>query len=191
MIDPYNITNYHRNDTQLQAFLLFCICVAGKRSEPVAQKINAWVDSMVDVNDDPVTPWRGLMDRWVADLLMDELEDFRIGNYTRMMQAIPQLLMLDPRTCTLDDLMGVHGVGPKTARMFLLHSRPNQRYAVLDTHINKWLRSEGINAPKGTPTDVKQYNKLEQQALALLDARGVTDFAHFDLNKWTEIKLCI
>jgi len=93
---------------------------------------------------------------------------------------------LDLATCSLEDLMNVHGVGQKTARFFLLHTRPNCQCAVLDTHILKWLReNQVVDVPQSTPTNVKQYLALEKQFLFL--ARGNFPFmsiADIDLTLW-------
>jgi len=92
---------------------------------------------------------------------------------------------LDLATCTLEELMSVHGVGQKTARFFLLHTRPDCQCAVLDTHILKWLRDNQVDAPQNTPTSVKQYLALEKQFLFL--ARENFPFmsiADIDLTLW-------
>jgi thermostable 8-oxoguanine DNA glycosylase len=63
----------------------------------------------------------------------------------------------------LDDLLAIHGVGNKTARFFLLHTRGGD-YAVLDTHILAWLRENGVeDAPKNTPTNTQKYKELEKK----------------------------
>ena len=57
-----------------------------------------------------------------------------IGQYGRMARAFWEAANLpyDLREVELKDLMRVHGIGPKTARLFLTHTRQNQRLAVLD-----------------------------------------------------------
>ncbi len=38
-INPHDITNYERTDSQLQAFWIFCILVAGKNSDTTARLV--------------------------------------------------------------------------------------------------------------------------------------------------------
>jgi thermostable 8-oxoguanine DNA glycosylase len=64
----------------------------------------------------------------------------------------------------------------------LVHSRENARYACLDTHVLKYLRDIGIDAPKSTPTG-KHYTRLETIFLNLADDKQMTP-AQFDLWIW-------
>ena len=54
MIDPKNITNYNRTRVELEEFLLFAICVAGKSSSQIAPKINALCAEAKDCGDTPL-----------------------------------------------------------------------------------------------------------------------------------------
>jgi len=98
-----------------------------------------------------------------------------------------QSLDLNLRTCTLEDLLKIHGVGNKTARFFLLHTRAGCEYAVLDTHILKWMRNRGEDVPKSTPTNSKVYRELEKRFryLSRLAHPSLTD-AQIDLLIWSE-----
>ena len=99
-----------------------------------------------------------------------------------------QSLDLDLRTCSLDDLLNVYGVGNKTARFFLLHTRQGCDYAVLDTHILAWLRDNGVeDAPKNTPTNSKKYQELEKKFryLSRLRYPYLSD-AQIDLLIWSD-----
>lgn len=88
------------------------------------------------------------------------------------------------RSCTVEDLETIRGIGPKTSRFFLLHSRPAQRLAVLDTHILKWLRSQGVLTPATTPPKgSKLYKTLEEKFLELCDSKGWA-YAEADLKIW-------
>jgi endonuclease III len=62
---------------------------------------------------------------------------------------------------TIEELESVYGVGSKTARFFVLHSRPDANVACLDTHILKWLNEKGYNVPKSTPSK-KKYSEIEK-----------------------------
>lgn len=89
---------------------------------------------------------------------------------------------LDLRTCSADDLEGIYGIGPKTARCFLIHTRKNVRHAGIDTHLLKWLKSLGYDVPKSTPTG-KVYKRLEEIFLSLADKLKMTP-AVLDLAVW-------
>lgn len=90
------------------------------------------------------------------------------------------------KTCTLEDLESIPGIGPKTARCFLIHSRPNQQYAGLDTHVLKFLRDKGHEVPKATPTG-KKYVELEKIFLKYVAESGMS-VADFDLLIWNDYR---
>jgi thermostable 8-oxoguanine DNA glycosylase len=83
----------------------------------------------------------------------------------------------------VQELESVKGIGPKTARFFLLHSRPNQEIAVLDTHILHWMRDNGIKAPKTTPSGEK-YLKFEKMFIDIAKKNDIS-IADLDLRIWT------
>jgi thermostable 8-oxoguanine DNA glycosylase len=80
----------------------------------------------------------------------------------------------------------IYGWGPKTARYFVLHSRPNQRFAPLDTHILKYLSAHGVpNVPQTTPQSHRIYSKLEEHFLKIFDKQSrYKTLAEFDLAIW-------
>ena len=188
MIDPLNITNFSRNKAELEAFLIFAICVAGKKSKEVAPKVVNFINSLVDQDDRQINPFEGIYLLFCSDLLEDSIREHRLGKYNDLIKAFWDIsIMLNNRLnkCNLNELQSCHGIGPKTARFFLLHSRPNQKYVVLDTHILKWVREEiRSDAPKATPTSDKTYREWEDIVIRHLRNKGVTNFAEFDLNKW-------
>jgi thermostable 8-oxoguanine DNA glycosylase len=89
---------------------------------------------------------------------------------------------LNLRTCTVEDLESVYGIGSKTARCFIIHSRPDANCAGLDTHILKFLKSKGHDVPSSTPGR-KQYKQLEQVFLGYVKQSGKS-VAEFDLGVW-------
>jgi len=89
---------------------------------------------------------------------------------------------LNLRKCSPEDLEAIYGIEPKTARAFIMWSRPGESYAILDTHILKWLKEQGIeNVPKATPTS-KNYDRLEAEFLDLVPEDKSA--AEFDLQIW-------
>jgi len=188
MVDPRNITNFHRTRAELEEFLLFTIMVHGKKASVQAEKLHLFLEylahftghyfpfQMVDIalnmEEDDET-----------NVLQTSLQRFRLGQYNRLCQAIGDLILLSDLTkVTVDELERCFAVGPKTARFFLVHSRPNQQHAILDTHILKWLRAHGIDTPKNTPQG-KEYQRLENIFLTMVKDSGLS-VAEFDLNIW-------
>jgi hypothetical protein len=119
----------------------------------------------------------------ICDPLRDLMATARIGQYTRLTRCWRESLSLDLRNDPLEAFEAIHGVGPKTARMFIMHSRPNQRVAALDTHLLKYLEANGHIVPKATPSSIKQYHELENAFLTLADAAGESPADH-DLRIW-------
>ncbi len=154
-IDPKRITNFDRTDAELQAFWLFGAFCAGKNSDYAARCLSRLLYNIGEKN--PFDYLRELGEAKIHNALVAS----KIGQYNRLLKFVLQSLELDLRNATLDQLMAVHGIGPKTARFFLLHTRRDCAYAVLDTHILKYLRDCGIDAPEQTPTNRLVYSHLE------------------------------
>ncbi len=89
------------------------------------------------------------------------------------------------RTCTVEDLESIFGIGLKTSRFFMVHNRPDSNYAVLDVHILRWMKDHGYDVPENTPSTAKTYKKIEQQFLAASNESGMSRAA-FDLAIWNE-----
>ena len=180
LVDPFNFTKFDRTTAELEAMILFSIMVANKRADQTYAKFEAFMAGV------KMTPFE-----WVRELIRMRrlrwmLKTVRAGQYGRIERAFRAALNLDLRKCTVTNLEACHGIGPKTARMFLLHSRPNQRLAVLDTHILAWLRDHLVpNVPRSTPPAGKTYQRLEQALLAHCDVHG-KDPAQFDLEIWEQ-----
>lgn len=181
VIDPCNVTNYNRTDRELQVFWIFCMAVAGKNADTAAMKIAAMFSRVLQ---DTTTPFAYM--RQNKHAIRNMLVAHRVGQYHRLTRAIEESLALDLRTCSLADLLGVYGVGPKTARFFLLHTRPDCDYVVLDTHVMKWL---GCRLPEFTRRrpSASNYDEIERIALPILRAffPGVT-MADIDLTIWMQ-----
>jgi len=193
MIDPQNITNFERTETQLQEFLLFAICVAGKNASVQAKKL----DDFLVLIQGPAWP-RGFtfypthFDNLHCLSLFEiehYLKEVKMGQYTRISKAFCELSTQRPflKGATVQGLERIKGIGPKTARFFILHSFPNARCAVLDTHILKYIRERGIDstAPKTTPSG-KRYAELEKKFLDFYDNnyKRFYTLADFDLIIW-------
>ena len=182
IIDPKSITNYNRSDYELELFWLFCLFVAGKNSDVASKKLSHLLED--------ITPWQTPFEYLRSIDIFNTLVSIKSGQYTRLVRAINESLHLNLKDCNLEDLISIYGVGPKTARFFLLHTRENCEYAVLDTHILKWIRnhSEYADAPKDTPQNNLEYEKWSDIAIKLIsiEYQGMT-LADADLLIWTEM----
>lgn len=179
-IRPLAITIYDRDDEALQRFFIFSVIAAGKDSDWAAAKVGHLLRNK---------PPGALPLPWLRDHAADPhnvLVVNRVGQYTRIYNAITEAADVDLRTATVEELDGIFGVGPKTARLFVLHSRPGAECVPLDTHILKWLRDLKVDdVPPETPQSKKQYHRLEGLALAFMKANypGVP-IAQTDLLLW-------
>lgn len=178
LVDPDNVIKFDRTKAELELFWLFCIVVAGKQAKRQAQALEMFLNNIPEGD----TPFERIRYAWKHRTFRQRLEAARLGQYGRLESAFLQSLFLDLERCTLEDLEKIDGVGPKTSRFFLNMTRPNQRYAALDTHVLKHLRANGIEAPKLTPTG-KRYRELEEKFLALADQSGMS-VAEYDLQVW-------
>jgi thermostable 8-oxoguanine DNA glycosylase len=179
-IDPHNITDFNRNNSKLEEFLLFCVVVAGKKSSIQAVKLQQFLDANTH---EPFSFIRCLN---VCGTLRDRIEQVKLGQYERLVECFKTLAYSnhDLRTVTVEQLESIPGIGPKTARFFVMHTRRNQPYACLDTHVLKWLKAQGVeNVPKNTPSG-KNYLRLEKEYLRLCAEKGM-DPAGLDLLVWS------
>lgn len=191
MIDAVKITNYNLSVPELEEHILFWICAAGKNGVTSArcldQLLSGWKPSAEMVKANP-TPFDiiGFINH--NAYLSEEMRQCGIGCYNNKAKSFMELIQarLNLKTCSVEDLEAIHGIGPKTARCFLIHSRKDQKLAGLDTHILKFLRDKGHEVPKSTPTG-KKYKALEKIFLEYADQSGMT-VADFDLSIWNDYR---
>ncbi len=179
MINPNNITNYNLTDYGLQEILIFWICVAGKTASVIARAVDKL---LTDLEGD--IPFEKIK-RFGQKSLPKKLKECGIGCYTLKAKAIWALVNsnMDLRTCTLEDLEKIPGIGRKTSRCFVMHSRPDANCAGLDVHILKFLRDKGHNVPTSTPGSKKMYEELEKLFIKYAKKSG-KPIADFDLEVW-------
>lgn len=180
--DPFNCTNFNRTDQELENFFVFCVFVAGKRADMTAKKVNQMLDDY---------PHRSAL-----QIIREQLEDslhtldtllrkYKFGKYNLYKKCFKKAIHLDLRNCTVDDLESIPGIGPKTARYFIVHSRANAQVAALDTHILRYMREElSIETPKTTPSG-KKYLELENKFIQHAKNLG-KPIAELDLAIWKE-----
>lgn len=185
MVDPTKITNYHLSSQELEEVMLFWICAAGKNGVTAAKCLHNLLSSWKTANESPYEIVRNI-DKKAS--LSQALKDSGIGCYNNKAKTFRALANsnFDLKNCTVENLESIPGIGPKTARCFLIHSRPNQQYAGLDTHALKFLRDKGHEVPKSTPNG-KKYRTLELIFLQYAKESGMT-VADFDLMIWNDYR---
>lgn len=198
MITPTTITNYNRTEEELEEFLMFAILVAGKGAEQQAKKLDAFLDTIMSMGmgAEDYTPFDGLgysisLEEFFKDyhkkeinLLDRQMKMHKLGQYNRVGHAFKEILKFKGKLkkVTIEELESVNGIGSKTARFFILHSRPDAKVAVLDTHILKWLSEKGYKVPKATPAK-KKYAEIEKLFLTEAINHQMTP-ADLDLSIW-------
>ena len=185
-INPKKITDFNRTKADLELFAIFAVCVAGKKAQQTADKVN---DHFRDTETPTkrLTPFETIKSLVKIRVFGAYLQIAKVGQYKRIYRALRDLAEsgIDLKTCTVEDLEAIHGIGPKTSRFIIMHSRPKQRLATLDTHILRWMRDQGIDTPKATPQSRKLYQKLEQKFLTLCDKCGMIP-SQLDLKIWKQ-----
>jgi endonuclease III len=186
LINPKKITDFNRTKADLELFAIFAVCVAGKKSQQTADKVNEHFRD-VQTPTKQLTPFETIKSLIGANIFGGYLQHARFGQYKRIYRALRDLAEsgLDLKTCSVEDLEAIHGIGPKTSRFIIMHSRPNQRLATLDTHILRWMRDQGINTPKATPQSKKLYKELEDKFLTLCDKCAILP-SQLDLKIWKQ-----
>lgn len=179
MIDPNNITNFEASDNQLEEVITFWILVAGKMAKIASKSLERLLSFI-----EGTSPFNKIK-KVGEDKLPELLKSFGIGCYNSKAKSLWQLVNsnIDLRTCTVDDLEKIHGIGRKTSRCFIMHSRADAQYAGLDTHVLKFLRDKGHNVPVSTPASKKLYLELEQLFLGYVK-KSKKSVAEFDLDVW-------
>ena len=184
MITPSKITKFNRTESELQEYFLFCVCVAGKTAVVQAKKLDDFLTPAWNHNLTPFEYIQTLIDN---DTLLYKIQQVKLGQYKRLYEIFKLSVNLDLSKISIDDLEKIPGVGPKTSRFFLMHTRRNQKIAVLDTHILKWLNEtvdvDNISIPNSTPQTPSRYKKLEKLFLDEANKRGISP-SKLDLEIW-------
>jgi hypothetical protein len=181
MIDPTKITKFNRTKNELEEFILFAILVAFRDANVIAKTLDRMLNE-INCRGSPFHKFKWYDDNFN---LKDLLVRHGTGLFAMKSRAVSEVVHsgLDLKTCTLNDLLGVYGIGRKTATFFLLHTRENARLACLDTHILACMRDLGYaNVPRQTPSP-RKYLFLEGEYLSLVDKSGYSA-SELDLIIW-------
>lgn len=169
---------------ELEARLIYSVIVAGKSATFADAVMDRLQKKLADYCTDSL--FQKLRWQMEKGLLLRLLEGVRAGNYTKLSKCIKELLSrnVDLATCGPAELECIHGIGPKTARFFIIWTRPDERYAALDVHVLRWLREQGHNAPVSTPSR-GTYAHWERIFLSEADKRGLTP-RQLDFEIWSK-----
>jgi len=184
MINPAEVTNYNRTQYELEEFILFCINVAGKKSSIEAPKLEVLIERAKNITKES-TPFNCIRKLIKLGRLNEIMHWAKLSPYSQRFNSYVSVVTIkDLQTVTLNRLLQVPGVGLKTARFFLSHSREDFDEPMLDTHILRFLRDQGYrDAPKSTPSNVGIYNYYANvfKMFARTLGKSVTDL---DLEIW-------
>ena len=184
MINPAEVTNYNRTQYELEEFILFCINVAGKKSSIEAPKLEVFIERAKDTTKE-TTPFNCIRKLIKLGRLQEIMHWAKLSPYKQRYNSyVAAVQIQDLQTVDLNRLLQVPGVGLKTTRFFLSHSREDFDEPMLDTHILQFLRDQGYSgAPKSTPSNVGIYNYYANvfKMFARTMGKSVTDL---DLEIW-------
>jgi endonuclease III len=181
------VTNFERTKHELEEFLIFSICVAGKTADTIAPRVTTWMQQLKVCKS--YGPFDRIRKLHVNEVAM-QLRKLGIGCFMGKAAAIHAVANQgwNLRKVTVSQLQGILGIGPKTARFFVLHSR-NEPCGVLDRHVLRFLREDWNigDVPQETPAEGPTYERLEGIFLELYD-RYYKDLyptlAEFDFAVW-------
>lgn len=186
MINPAEVTNYNRTQDELQEFILFCINVAGKKSSIEAPKLEIFIQRAKDITKE-TSPFNCIKKLIKLGRLNEIMHWAKLSPYAQRYNSYVAVSKIrDLQTVTLNHLLTIPGIGLKTARFFLSHSREDFDEPMLDTHILRFLRDNGYkHAPKSTPSNLGVYNYYANifKMFARVSGKSVTDL---DLEIWKQ-----
>ena len=188
MIDASNITDYNLNYEELEGRIIFWILAAGKNGTRAADITNRMLSRWKEKRPE-LTPFE-VIKQFKQDSVIELCKIYATGCYNTKGRSLYEIANsgLNLRTCSAEELEGIYGIGMKTARCFIIHSREGARYAGLDTHMLKHLASLGYEVPKSTPSSKKLYLQLEKEVLKLADKEELSA-AQYDLVVWRQYKV--
>lgn len=189
MVKPENVPFYNLNDYELQEFLVFCVLVAQKSAYYIAKSQVFLMDLLSPKTDTP-TPQFSIIGETSLENLIIAMKRSGIGCYNAKSRALKELAGsgLDLRTCSIEDLERIKGIGPKTSRFFVLHTRRDAKCAILDVHILRHMRNYGHTfVPLSTPQNRKTYARLEKLFIQMVPS-GMT-IAEYDAMLWTKYRV--
>jgi thermostable 8-oxoguanine DNA glycosylase len=184
MIDPVSITKFDNTKEQLEEVLLFWVCAAGKNAITASNSLENFMITIHKMNSinlyNPFYCIRKFSQKEISLLL----KSHGIGCYNNKSKTFFELANsnLDLFKCSTEDLEKIYGIGMKTSRCFVIHSRKNAKCAGLDIHVLNFLKDKGYNVPNHTPTK-KKYLEIEKIFIKLVEDSQMS-VAEYDLMVW-------
>jgi len=178
-----------------EQFLMFCMLVAGKRSDVQRRKLTAFLRQSIATtfNAETVTlvpegspfDWIRKLDR--HDSLEAACRKHRLGKYSTLVPGFRDLARSDVGFLNTDkeELQKFSGIGPKTSQYFLMRTGQLEDAAALDTHILSWLQEQGYDAPDETPPAGPEYERLQDVFVKEAEKRDITP-SELDAKIWND-----
>jgi thermostable 8-oxoguanine DNA glycosylase len=170
-----------KNENERQYLLAFLILVANKPAKRAEYALDTLLSRGKAVRDEELhskkaTPFELLKIVDGAFGLEPLLHSTGIGYYKVKAKGLRYLAnsKMNLATCSYEDLLEIPGISHKSASLFLMYSRPNERRASLDTHILRWLKNRGYDVPESTPGSRRRYEEIQAYFIQEADARGMT-----------------
>src|SRR5208282_636425 len=135
----------------------FGIVAAGKNADQQARKLEGFLGGK--------SPFAFIRRSDREGRLEERLKNVRLGKYALLTRSFRELATsgVDLRSCSFEALTRFPGIGLKTAKFFVLHSREGEMHAVLDTHVLGWMR-EHWEQVSGRPTAVPRHTPQDPAA---------------------------
>lgn len=192
MINPKEVTNFNRTQSELEEFAIYSILVANNNSDVIAPRLDRFLQS----NPTSFTPLNYIFYSFNEESLKTSFRNLGIGKYGQKANGVNNLVEqhiyenLNLSKADTNRLEMVRWIGMKTSRFFVLHSRYGARCAAIDTHILKGLRHylpASIYVPTKVPGNKKEFLRLEGHFIHLADMFGQT-CADLDIEWWIRFR---
>jgi len=185
VIDPIKFTNFALDTNGLEEYILFSIGVAGKPALTTARLLEELL-----TKQEPESPFASVRAFKSEAKLRAAMKKVGFGCYNLKARGFWWIANagLNLGNCTVDELELCPGVGMKTSRFFIMHTRAGDcNVACLDTHILKYMRDQGFpDIPKQTPAR-RRYLEIQGDFLNICKEKNVHP-AVFDLQIWNEYR---
>ncbi len=150
IIDPLNITEYNAPIERLEVHILFWITAQGKNGVTSAKCLTKLLGKSV------LPPFETI--RFYGNELQDKLKECGIGCFKNKAKYMLNVANsnVNLQTCSVDELRAIKGIGYKTSKCFIMHTREGVKLAGLDRHVRNYLRDLGYDVPGRSLNDKEE-----------------------------------